>query len=95
MPAIARKRARKRRKPLPPLPAPRFSGRLYLRVASPDVALFRFLLEAHDNLALFTMLDRTEGVLLLRFSPHQAREVEDFLAEAATEIPITRLAAPA
>ncbi len=41
--------------------------------------MFRFLLEAEDNLALFTVADRFRGILLLRFSPHQKKEFFEFL----------------
>lgn len=47
--------------------------------------MFRFLLEAWDNLALFTVVDRAGVVLLLRFSEHQRREVREFL-DAAREV---------
>ena len=33
--------------------------------------MFRFLLEAHDNLAYFTVLDAREALLSLVCSPHQ------------------------
>lgn len=54
--------ARKRpRKPSPPLPPPRASSRLYARIAPRHIAMFRFLLEAQDNLGYMTVLDRGVG----------------------------------
>ncbi|WP_035067368.1 DUF4911 domain-containing protein [Nitratidesulfovibrio termitidis] len=54
--------ARKRpRKPSPPLPPPRTSARLYARIAPRHIAMFRFLLEAQDNLGYMTVLDRGVG----------------------------------
>ena len=54
--------ARKRpRKPSPPLPPPRASSRLYARIAPRHIAMFRFLLEAQDNLGYMTVLDRGIG----------------------------------
>ncbi|WP_341806102.1 DUF4911 domain-containing protein [Nitratidesulfovibrio liaohensis] len=54
--------ARKRpRKPSPPLPPPRTSSRLYARIAPRHIAMFRFLLEAQDNLGYMTVLDRGVG----------------------------------
>ena len=50
---MAPRRRKPRPIPLPP-PPPR-SARLYVRLARQDIALFRFLLEAHDNLAVFTV----------------------------------------
>ncbi|WP_022662981.1 DUF4911 domain-containing protein [Paucidesulfovibrio longus] len=69
-------------------PAPDWSARAYVRVARSDVALFRFLLEAWDNLALFTVVDRAAGILMLRFSAHQEREVRLFLEAARSEIAV-------
>lgn len=65
-----RKKRRTRRLP-PPLPAPRFSSCLYVRLAPGDVAMFRFLLEAEDNLAYMSTVDRWACVLRVTFSPHQ------------------------
>lgn len=54
--------ARKRpRKPSPPLPPPSASSRLYARIAPRHIAMFRFLLEAQDNLGYMTVLDRGVG----------------------------------
>lgn len=61
------------------------SGKLLVRIAPRDVGLFRFLLEANDNLALFTVLDSRQALLKLLFSPHQEDEVlEALLAMRAT-----------
>ena len=59
------------RKPGPALPPPRVSLRFLARLAPRDVALFRFLLEAYDNLAYFTVLDAGEALLSVVCSPHQ------------------------
>ena len=83
-------RPRPRPCPAPPL----WSERLYVRIAPSDIGLFRFLLEAVDNLALFSVVDRFKGVLLLRFSPHQRRETEEFLAGAATRMTVERMERP-
>ena len=61
------------------LPVPTRSARLYLSIAPSKVGMFRFLLEAADNLALMTVVDRFGAVLQIRFSPHQEREVRRFL----------------
>lgn len=75
---------RAERPPLPP--APRRSGRLLLRLAAEDVAMFRFLLEAHDNLASFTVLERRPALLKLFFSPHRQRAVRRALAEIGRSV---------
>jgi len=73
-----RKKQRARRFP-PPLPAPRFSSCLYVRLAPRDVAMFRFLLEAEDNLAYMSTVDRWACVLRVTFSPHQEAAARRYL----------------
>ncbi|OEU71398.1 MAG: DUF4911 domain-containing protein [Desulfovibrio sp. S3730MH75] len=82
--------ARKKRKPRPrPLPAPpEFSSRIYVQIAPADIAMFRFLLEAMDNLSMFTVADRFKGILMLRYSPHQEREFNEFMDSIKDEIDI-------
>lgn len=73
------------------------SSALYLRLARADVALFRFLLEAHEGLALFTSLGAdADGreVLVLRHAPGAGAEVRRFLAEAGTEFALEELPTP-
>ena len=71
-----RKMTRKRKiRYRPPLPPAVESGRIYIRIDSRDVAMFRFLLEAEDNLGYMTVLDRWRALLKVTFSPHQARQM--------------------
>ena len=77
-------------------PAPKRSDALYLRLARSDVALFRFLLEAWEGVALFTSLGTDGGnreTLLLRFAPNMRSEVLRFLDAAQTEFPLDLLPA--
>lgn len=69
---MTRKRKTRYRPPLPPVAE---SGRIYVRIDSRDVAVFRFLLEAEDNLGYMTVLDRWRALLKVTFSPHQARQM--------------------
>ncbi len=62
------------------LPPARASAFALIRIAPGDAGLFRYLLEAQDNLALFTVLDPGEGLFKLIFSPHQKTQVMDALA---------------
>lgn len=50
--------------------------------------MFRFLLEAYDNLALFTVLDKREALLKVVFSPHQERQARAALAGIGDVLPI-------
>ena len=70
---------RKKRRPPPPLPAPVVSSCLYVRIAPANVAMFRFLLEAEDNLAYMSTVDRWSSVLRVTFSPHQQEAVHEYL----------------
>lgn len=80
---------RKKRACGPPLPAPSGSGRLLVRLAPEHIALFRFLLEAYDNLAFFTVLERRTALLKLVFSPQRERALRRALAEMAQNLPFT------
>lgn len=77
-----RKPAKKRSLP----PATR-SGRLYVTIAPSKVHLFRYFLEAEDNLALMTVVDRWRAALMVRFSPHQEAEVRACLARMKSAVP--------
>ena len=69
----------------PSLPPPR----LLLRLTPEHIALFRFLLEAYDNLAYFTVLERRTALLKLVFSPQRECAVRRALAEMARSLPFT------
>ncbi|MBD5558512.1 MAG: DUF4911 domain-containing protein [Desulfovibrio sp.] len=68
--------------------APRHSGRLLVRLAPGDVALFRFLLEAYENLAFFTTLERRTALLKVMYSPQQECAVRAALAEINESVPL-------
>ncbi|MDO9082904.1 MAG: DUF4911 domain-containing protein [Humidesulfovibrio sp.] len=77
-------------------PDARNSEALYVRLARSDVALFRFLLEANENLALFSSLGADAAgreTLLLRFAPGASAEVRRFLENARTEFALDLLPA--
>ena len=79
-----------------PTRTPKHSEALYLRLARSDVALFRFLLEAWEGVALFTSLGTDNGnreILLLRFAPGMRFDVLRFLDAAQTEFPLDLLPA--
>lgn len=84
---------RKRRLPRP-LPAPEFSGCVYVRLAAGDVAMFRFLLEAEDNLAYISTVDRWSSALKVVFSPHQKKAVLEYLESMRGVIPFTLIFDP-
>ena len=55
--------------------------------------MFRYLLEAEDNLGIMTVVDRWSAVLMVRFSPHQAGEMRAHLAsmQASLEFALVEL----
>ena len=85
---------KKRSRFRPPLPAPRYSSCVYIRLQPSDVAMFRFLLEAEENLAYMSTVDRWACVLRVIFSPHQAKAVRLYLASMRDLIPFTVILDP-
>lgn len=69
------RRPRKKRS----LPPAQRSARLYVTIDPSKVHLFKYLLEAEDNLALMTVVDRWRAALMVRFSPHQENAVREHL----------------
>lgn len=76
------------------LPPPEWSGRLYVRIDPGKVHMFRYLLEAEDNLGLMTVVDRWGAVLMVRFSPHQEGEMRAHLASMQASLDFTVVALP-
>ena len=64
-----------------------------MRIAPGKVHMFRYLLEAEDNLGIMTVVDRWSAVLMVRFSPHQAGEMRAHLAsmQASLEFALVEL----
>lgn len=92
----ARKKRRGRKFRYPdPLPAPHFSSCLYVRLDPRDVAMFRFLLEAEDNLAYMSTVDRWSCVLRVTFSPHQEDAVRRYLETMRERIVFSVVPVPA
>ncbi|WP_300908966.1 DUF4911 domain-containing protein [uncultured Desulfovibrio sp.] len=60
-----------------------------LRLTPEHVALFRFLLEAYDNCAYFTVLERRTALLKLVFSPQRERAARRALAEISRSLPFS------
>lgn len=92
---MARKKKRRPPRRAPLRPAPEWSDCLYLSLRRESVGLFRFLLEAEDNLAYMSVADRWAAVVRVVFSPQQKREVEACLARIASLVPFERIPVPA
>ncbi len=79
---------KKKRRPIR-LPVPEYSDRLLVSLPPQHVGMFRFLLEGYDNRASFTVLDRSEALLKVFFSPHQHAEARSALEEIASTLPLS------
>lgn len=80
---------RERRKPAPALPPPTHSASLLVRIAPEHTGLFRFLLEAYEHIAYFTVLENKTALLRVIFSPHREREAREALTQMAQSLPFT------
>ena len=80
---------RERRKPAPALPPPTRSDSLLVRIAPEHTGLFRFLLEAYDHVAYFTVLENKTALLRVIFSPHPEREARQALHQMAQSLPFS------
>jgi len=72
-------RPRKTRREWPLAPPRRSSEVLYAEVPRNQIALYRFLLEGYDNLAVMSVVDRYRAVIKLRFLPDAERTLRGVL----------------
>jgi len=77
------RRLGKERRPAPPCLA---SLVLYAEVPRSEIALYRFLLEGYDNLAVMSVVDRYRAVIKLRCSPDAQKELRELLASQGARI---------
>ncbi|MDR1777518.1 MAG: DUF4911 domain-containing protein [Desulfovibrio sp.] len=61
---------------------------LLVTVERGRTAMFRFLLEAHENLAYFTVLERGTALLKVIFAPQQRTQVLAALEEISAAVPL-------
>ena len=80
---------RERRKPAPALPPPTRSASLLVRIAPEHTGMFRFLLEAYDHVAYFTVLENRTALLRVIFSPYRQREAREALQQMAQSLPFS------
>ncbi len=52
-----------------------YSDSIYIKINQSNLALFKFLLEAHQNLAIFTTLDPKKSIIKLNFSKNDKNEL--------------------
>lgn len=71
----------------------RYSSRIYLQLASEDISVLKFLLEAEDNLAYLSTVNPHSAIVKLVYAPEQERDVKDFLNIARSQLVINEVAA--
>ena len=70
------------------------SSIVYLRVGSKDMAMFRFLLEAYDGLAMFTVIEPKTTLVKVIYSPHEEARLKLALESIQELIPIETMENP-
>ena len=76
------------------MPPRRSSEVLYAEVPRNQIALYRFLLEGYDNLAVMSVVDRYRAVIKLRFLPDAEKTLRGLLhAQGAHIIDLSARAA--
>lgn len=65
---------------------PDFSRRIYVQLPRKDIALFKFLLEARDNLAYLTVVDKYKAVVQMVCGYGFESEIQEFLKSTGQEI---------
>ncbi len=80
-------RQRKRQARIRPLGPPETASRvLYAEIPRHRIALYRFLLEGYDNLAIMSVVDRYRAVIKLRFLPDAEATLRRLLAAEGAKI---------
>ena len=59
---------------------------LFLRIAFEKLAWFKFILEGYDGLCVLTTVDRTRGIVRLRFHGSSAEELFALLEAISPEL---------
>lgn len=59
-----------------------------MQIPAKDVAMFRFLLEAYENLAYFTVLEKNPALLKLVFANESKAEVIAALGDIKRTVPL-------
>lgn len=70
------------------------SSKVYIKVKPRDMAMFRFLLEGYDGLALFTVLENSACLLKVLYSPHQEEELKRALMNIQELVPLDYIETP-
>lgn len=58
-------------------------SKIYLRISPSRFHYLKFILEGYDNLAILSSFDKTNGIVVLRYSQEMTQDVFDLLASIA------------
>ena len=61
----------------------RNTAEVYLRINRSRIHFLKFILEAYEGLALLSVVDPRNGLVLIRFAPECGREVSGLLTSLA------------
>ncbi len=82
---------RKKRKIGPPLSPVTTSNYLLLQIAPDKVGMFRFLLEAYEHIAYFSVINKQKAILKIVYSPHRESAAKQMLSEIGESLEIEHL----
>ncbi|MEN8256545.1 MAG: DUF4911 domain-containing protein [Thermodesulfobacteriota bacterium] len=61
------------------------TAQLYLRINRSRIHFLKFILEAYDGLAILSVVDARNGIVLIRFSPESGGEITALLSALACQ----------
>lgn len=76
----------RRTRRIDPAPPETRSRTFYAEVPRAQIALYRFLLEGYDNLAVMSVVDRFRAVIRLRCTSHAEKTLQELLAAQGARI---------
>lgn len=62
------------------------SQQLFLRINPSRFHFLKFILEGYDNLAILSVYDHQQGLVILRFAPTEVEQVFALLNDLATQL---------
>lgn len=60
-----------------------------MRINRSRIHFLKFILEAYDGLALLSVVEPRNGLVLIRFAPESGREITDLLTSLAADRSLT------
>lgn len=67
-----------------PMPT-RETAQLYLRINKSRIHFLKFILEAYEGLAILSVVEPHNGIVLVRFAPENSFEITNLLSSLAVQ----------